>query len=143
MNWISYFIQGMEFLFLGTGSYFDLKEQKIPAWHLSVFGILGILGNLLFRYQTPGLIIGGICVGGILLTVGWLSKEELGYGDGIGVMILGIFEGWQKLFPVLLTAFFLSSIWGVVQVFWCKKSKKETMPFFPFLFIAFLGGILI
>lgn len=143
MNWISYFIQGIEILFLGIGSYFDLKEQKIPAWNLVVFGVIGILGNLLFQYQKPGRIFGGICVGGILLIVGWLSKEELGYGDGIGVMILGIFEGWKKIFPVLLTAFFLSSIWGVFQVFCCKKSKKETMPFFPFLLISFLGGIFI
>ena len=133
----------MELLFLGMGSYFDLKEQKIPAWHLGLFGFLGVLGNLLYQYQVWSCLFGGICIGGILLMVGWLSKEELGYGDGIGVMILGIFEGWKNLLPILLAAFFLSSIWGMFLVLWCKKPKKETMPFFPFLFISFMGGILI
>lgn len=143
MNWNSVIVRGMELLFLGMGSYFDLKEQKIPAWYLGLFGFFGVLGNLLYQYQEWSCLFGGICIGGILLMVGWLSKEELGYGDGIAVMILGIFEGWKKLLPTLLAAFFLSSIWGMFQMFWCKKSGKETMPFFPFLFISFLGGIFI
>lgn len=143
MNWVSYFVQGTELLFLGIGSYFDLKNQKIPLWYLCLFGLVGVFGNVLFDYQEISRIFGGILIGGSLLAVGWLTKEEFGYGDGIGVMILGIFEGWKKLFPVLLLAFLLSSIWGIFQLFYRKCSKKETIPFFPFLFISFMGGIIL
>lgn len=142
MNGSVCFIEGVELLFLGIGSYFDLKNQKIPIWFLMVAGVLAVFVNILFDYQDLFMILCGICVGGLLLIAGWISKEEIGYGDGIGVLVLGIFEGGLELLSILLIAFLLSSIWGVLKVIVFRKSRKEMMPFFPFLLISFLGGMM-
>lgn len=143
MEWKLYFVQGLELLFLGFGAYFDIKDRELPILFLSFFTVLGILCNLFWKYQSIENSFIGVCIGGIFLFAGWLTKEAIGYGDGIGLMTLGLFEGWRGMLPILFAAFLLSGIYGLWRVVGCGQSGHDTMPFFPFLFLALIGVILL
>lgn len=136
-----YFIQGTELLFLGVGSYFDVKDQQIPAWFFLPFGALGIICNIAWRYQKLPDVFWGICVGCIFLLIGRLTEEEIGYGDGIGILILAIFEGCQGVLSIVFPAFMLSGIYGIGRLIVFRESPKAAMPFFPFLLISMTGVI--
>lgn len=143
MEWHQYFLQGTEVLFLGLGTYFDIKDQEIPLTFLLVFGGLGIIYNVVWKYQTLQNVLIGICIGGLFLFVGWLTQEAIGYGDGLGLVILGLFEGWQGMIPIVFGAFLLSGVYGIWRLIGLQKSRNDVMPFFPFLLIARMGVMLV
>ena len=126
-------------MYLGIGTFWDVKDQELPVLFLLSFGIAGIMCNLLWRYQSLENLMLGSLLGGILLLLGRISNESIGYGDGLGIMILGIFEGVEGILPVVIGAFWFSGIYGVWRLLGLKSTGSDTMPFFPFLFIAFVG----
>lgn len=139
MNWGKYWAEGMVLLFLGIGSWFDLKIKALPVLFFWVFGTLGLLGNLIWNYQgLEELLLGG-SIGCVFLLIGYFSKESIGYGDGIGIIILGIFMGSRDVQWILLYAFLLSGIYGILKKILQKASVQDTFPFFPFLLLAALG----
>ena len=139
MNFQSGCINVVEFLFLSIGSYFDMKNREIPINYLVIFGGLGIAANVIWKYQPIFEVLAGGCIGVVFLTVGWMTKEALGYGDGWALVILGIMKGWYELIPVVFGAFLLSSVYGIGRLIGLKASRDETIPFYPFLLIAFVG----
>ena len=139
MNGEQYFIQGLELLFLGIGSYLDIRDRELPVIFLTVFGVLVIFCNVVWNYQGfRNVIIGGM-IGATFLLTGWVTKESIGYGDGIGLVILGILEGFPGMIPVIFGAFLFSGIYGLWKLVGLKKSVSDTMPFYPFLLMAFVG----
>ncbi len=143
MEWQLYFLEGMEFLFLGLGSWFDLKSQKIPVMFLVVSGVIAVAGNVYGRYQSFSDIIPGVFIGLMFLWIGWITKEAIGYGDGLGILILAVLAGWKGMIPIVCGGFFLSGIYGIYRMICLKGSGEETIPFFPFLLLALLGMILL
>lgn len=129
----------VEFVFLGLGTYFDIKDRELPVKYLLFFGIVGIGMNIVWKYQSfQEALIGG-SVGGVFLAIGWITKEAIGYGDGWGLVILGILKGWKELIPVVFGAFLLSGIYSLWRLIGLKTSRYETMPFYPFLLAASVG----
>ncbi len=143
MEWKLYFVQGLELLFLGIGSCFDIRDGELPVPFLTLFAVLGILCNLLWRYQEIGNAVIGIGIGSSFLIAGWITGEAIGYGDGIGLMIIGLLEGCRGMIPIIIIAFLLSGIYGLWRVIGCGQPGSDTMPFFPFLFLALIGVILL
>lgn len=143
MDWERYFIQGMELLFFGIGAYFDIRDRELPITFLTAFGLLGIICNVIWKYQSLENVLIGCFAGGTFLIIGWMTKEAIGYGDGIGLVILGIFEGMKGMIPIVIGAFFLSGIYGLWNLIGQKKNSSDTMPFFPFILLAFIGVTLL
>ena len=143
MDWKIYFVQGLELLFLGIGSYLDLKEQKLPLWFLFGFWGCGLLFNLFCPYQSLEELLAGMIVGAVFLLAGWASRESIGYGDGIGLVVLGCMEGVRRMIPVIFGAFLLSAVFGMWKLIGKRESRESTMPFFPFLLIAWMGVLVL
>lgn len=143
VNWEYYFMQGFEVLFLGMGSYFDMKNREIPIEFLISFGSFGIICNSILKYQSLKNIILGISVGIFFLLIGWAAKESIGYGDGLGICVLGIFEGWTGIIPLVFGAFLLCGVYGIWRMIRFGEQKESTMAFYPFLFLAFMGVIVL
>ena len=129
----------IELVFLGIGTYFDMKNKELPTAYLFLFGVVTIAGILLFSFENIGRSLIGAGVGGTFLFVGWMTKEAIGYGDGIGLVILGLLEGWPGIIPIVVGAFLLSGVYGIWRLLGCGDSRFEEIPFYPFLLIAFIG----
>lgn len=143
MDLIESVIWILELLFLGIGSFFDMKERELPVLFLQVFAGLGILFNGLWKYQNLWEVVLGSLFGTAFLVIGVLTKEQIGYGDGIGLVILGILEGFKGMLPIVTGAFLLSGIYGLWSLLGVKKSGDTAIPFFPFLLLTFMGVTLL
>lgn len=128
-------------LFLGIGSVYDVRSRELPGRFLFTFAVLAVLSNAVLRYQSLSEIFYGVLLGGSFLVLGWITKEAIGYGDGIGIMITGVLLGGSRTFIILAEAFFLSAFYGIGKLLLKKAAASDTMPFYPFLFTASLGGI--
>lgn len=139
MDWESYITQGIELLFLGIASCMDLKNKTLSVVFLKIFGVIGILCNLFFWDQSITEILTGLLPGAVVFAAAKLSNEAVGYGDALMILILGLFEGGYGIVPVLFAAFLAAGIYGLFRVVIIHSSLKDTMPFVPFLFLAFMG----
>ena len=78
-----------------------------------------------------------ICVY-VLLLAAWVSREEIGYGDGAMLMASGIFLGFWRNVELFLTALMLivpTALFGLIVK---HRRKDYRMPFLPFLFVAYV-----
>lgn len=136
----SLFLQSILLLFLAVLTYYDLKYKKIPAWLLLLMAVTGMIYVIkigdyknLSRYM-------GILVGLVFFALALLSHEAIGKGDALLFLILGWFLGMYQTIFLLFVAFFLSAVFAGFLLLIKKGNFKTSLPFLPFLYIAF-GGI--
>ena len=139
MVWKIWFMKGMELLFLGIGSWMDLRTRELSVSFLGLFGVLSISCNVFWNYQSAKSLFAGCTVGILFLVIGWMTRESIGYGDGLAILILGIFEGGKNIFWIVFGAFLLGGIYGGYRMAVKKSKAEDTFPFFPFLMFAALG----
>lgn len=105
-------------LLLGTGLLLRLWEGSFPG---CLWGLLP--GALLF----------------VLSLSGWL---QIGPGDGLMLLALGIWETAAAIVLHFLAALVLAGLWGLLRYAWKKRNLKKEYPFLPFLCCSYLGRFL-
>lgn len=127
--------------FLGIAAWQDKRSLSISKKFLFLAGIFAVLGRYLLDKQATLLEWGmSLLPGMILLGFGWLSRWQIGMGDVIVVLIMGLWLGYEKTFAILLIGMFLCSVFCGALVLFRKAGRKTEVPFVPFLLIAYLVG---
>lgn len=81
----------------------------------------------------------GLAVGVILIGISYITKGQVGMGDGVVIGIIGLCFGIQITVQVFMYGLFISAIAAII-ILGCKRgSRKTTMPFIPFLLLGYLG----
>lgn len=126
------------FVFLLLCAYFDMKEKKIPCYLFFAFGIIGVLFLFISQEKEVLPALQGAIVGIGVLFLAKVTEEGIGYGDGIILLITGMYLGLRQNVLLFLMAIILSSVFALL--FWLVKrvDRKTELPFVPFLAAAFL-----
>ena len=116
----------------------DIQSRTVSVLLLIIAGIVSMMYQICVGKMGWLSVAGGAAVGGVFLLISKVTRESFGYGDSIGISILGVFLGFLRVLTVLSIAFFLL-LWVSIPVLWKKKmSKKYTLPFYPFLTCGYL-----
>ena len=122
-------------MLLSIQCYWDIKKQEIPT-NISVVG--AILGFLLSVHTRRDFL--DVCMAllpGVSLCVfGYLSRESIGYGDGILICVLGMFYTWKMVVLICFLSLVFSAAMALVLFVVFGKSGKERIPFVPFLLLG-------
>jgi len=126
-------------------TFIDLEHQIIPnrlTFFILIWGILWqIFYQELFWYQAAG---GAILGGGLLLLAAIVSRGGMGGGDIKLMFAAGFILGIPATALALFLSFLIGSIIGLTLILLRIKSRKDPIPFGPFLslgiFIAVLWG---
>ena len=126
-------------------SYYDLKYQRIPVRLLCLSGLAAVVYSAILQREVYVSCIMGACVGAFLLLLGKITKEGIGYGDGITFMLSGMLLGFRKNVLLLCVSLLLSAVFSIVLLVVKKGNRKTTFPFIPCVLIAdvivmFCGG---
>jgi len=136
------FNEMMAILFLGIGSIMDIKRRKISIWLFIIFGIVGICIQIWqYHDRIPQL---SVCLlpGLVLLGVSKGTREALGYGDSLAVLVLGIYVGLWETTEIVIGGLLLSAVWAGILMIFLKRGKQAEFPFLPFLFLGMAGKII-
>lgn len=108
-------------VFLAILAKADIEKQELPISVLLLFGVPA----LLFRIIEGGILSSlSDCVPGVfLLLLSFLTKEQLGYGDGAATLIAGLLTGTQICMTLCLTAFCLAGCYSACSIL--RKSFRE------------------
>ena len=75
----------------------------------------------------------GLVPGILFLFLSFVTRQGIGYGDSILILLLGASVGIEAELEILLLAFALSGIWAVALLFRKKGNVQQEFPFVPFL----------
>jgi leader peptidase (prepilin peptidase)/N-methyltransferase len=122
-------------------SFIDLKHRIIPNIVVMITLIIGIIfsfiGDISFSTSVLGMIVGGG-----LLFIFAIIPGAIGGGDIKLMFALGAYLGHIKILWALILAFIVASIISIILILFKIKSRKDYIPFAPFLalgtFISFL-----
>ena len=126
--------------FLVVNAVYDVRYRRILLQTVPVFLISGVL--LLVSGENT--LVSGLTAllpGVFLLLLGKITREAVGYGDGLIVMVTGIYLGLWETCAVVMGALFLSAIWGSVLMMGKRKGLHGEISWVPFLLISYTGGL--
>lgn len=131
-------------------TFIDIDVQLIPN-NLLIFSILPLVTFVIVNhpnsYQSH--IIGGILLTLIFFIIGYIGKliykvDSMGMGDVKYAGVIGLLLGWEKGILAFVIAFFSAAAIIVIMSMYKKLSRKQRIPFGPFLsigcFVAFFWG---
>lgn len=116
----------------------DIRKKEIRRVWLLVLGVAGVLlmvvgGGLRGVADLAGFIPGMLC-----LLVAWMTKEQLGWGDAILILVMGCYLDAIALMNVCMIAFAIAGFAALVLIVVVKKSKKYELPLVPFLLTGYV-----
>lgn len=124
-------------IILGVICVFDIKRKKIPVYMLIILAAVGIISNFTVgEFDIEKRII-AMLPGMILLIVSMITKQQIGYGDGMIILIMGLYIDIDDILSIVLSSFLLSSIAAIILMTVFKKKKNFEMAFSPFLLIGY------
>lgn len=125
----------------------DIREKEISLWKLKVYGILAAAVSIwkLFSPEDNLLLLicrllAGLLPGIFLLVLAKITREAVGYGDGLILLFIGLSLGFWEcigIFFIGLLGVFLAAV--LVALFFGRKKGME-IPFIPFLLTGLAGG---
>lgn len=129
-------------VFLAVNGWTDWKKREISLVLTGIYGVEGLILSIISERELWDFLI-PLGFGSLFLLMGLLSDGALGMGDGWVLLSLGLMLNTADYIKMLWGGLFLTAVVSVTLLIIFKKNKKTELPFVPFLFWAYLGGIVI
>ena len=93
--------QAAAILLLGGNAWTDLRRQRISIMLTAGIFLAAVIMRV--RYGEYAALAAGMIPGILLLCLAWLTREALGYGDGLVEIVLGALLGWRTAVEILFS----------------------------------------
>ena len=127
------------FILLAVASVIDWRKREIPMSLLFIMSAGVMIFAIYCKDITIWYRLAGGALGIMLFVVSTVTKEAIGYGDSWLILLLGVQLGILRVLQLLFAASLLAVIFAVFYLWVRKWNRKATLPFVPFLTIAYLG----
>lgn len=127
------------FFMLAVAGVMDWRKKELPVWYLVGMSI----GITIFAVccKEIGLWhrLAGVALGVVFIGISKATKEAIGYGDSWLILLLGVHLGGLGALQVLFTASLFAAIYALFYLWIRKWRRNATLPFVPFLALAYVG----
>lgn len=120
-------------IFLGILSLEDIREKSISVKRLTVGALAAVICRLIAGEASGVLIMSNFIPGVLLLLLSIITRESIGKGDGVAVMILGLWIGGEMAFLVVCLAIWAAGIFATICLI---QKRRDLIPFVPCLLIG-------
>ena len=111
----------------------DIKKKELNLIYCIIFFVVGVAYALFYLNENIEAVIFALMPGMILLIISIVCSEQIGLGDGIMVITLGLLVNVAQLLSVLVWTFIFVSIVAIIKILF---NKKTTIPLAPFLLMG-------
>ena len=128
-------------ILLALNSRRDIRTGTIPVLPnllAGAFGCAWSLANELLSF--PDLCF-GLGLGGLVLLVGLLTNEAVGFGDGLLLMVTGSVLGGKNNLLLFFGGLMAAGFGSFFLFVFGKAGIKTAIPFVPFLLLAYMGMV--
>ena len=129
------------YLSVETGS--DIRKKEISVISSFICGSAALLLRFamgLLRPQADAVqfLLTAILPGCVLLLIGKITRQEIGYGDGILLLVCGLCLGGKNAILLFMSGLFLMFPVSLILLLSGKSDRMAELPFAPFLLAAYL-----
>jgi len=110
-------------------------------WFGTAIGIIFIIISILMKQNIFTYIIGAI-IGAGVITIIILTTKGMGWGDAELLFVIGLFLGIKLSIVTIFLSFILGGLIGSILIMLKIKSRKDYIPFGPFISAGALISIL-
>lgn len=133
---------GIIAIFILLCSISDLKQRKIYMEIVIFFFPFLLLYGMLWGKATVYEWIEDIALGAVLLLLGILWRNQIGLGDGVFLLMLGMVWNIRFLMWSTIIASAALGVFGGIMILMGKADKRCKLPFVPFMAVSVLGNLL-
>ncbi len=120
----------------------DFRKRSFAVQELLIAALLGGIAAVVFRTGL-GSAAAGISVGVVLYIAACCSREQIGKGDAILLMITGVILGGQGNLELLLLALLLAAVYAGWLLVVKRAGRRSRFAFVPFLGVAQLFRLVV
>ena len=114
-------------------SVYDIRYRSIPIWCI----MAGFSGAVIYIACTGNVniyeIVLDVLPGAVFILIAFCTREKVGYGDGLVVLIMGIVMHADLCIFALTCGLIISAIFSAVMVASRRLGLRAEIPFVPFL----------
>lgn len=121
----------------------DWKKKTIPILYLLILSVTVVISSFLCTDVSIEHRIGGVLLGIFFLIVSKCTREAIGYGDSWLILFLGLQLGYLQAIGVLFVASMFAAVASLFFLWRCRWRRNSTLPFVPFLTIAYLAVVVL
>lgn len=127
------FLMGLSFL-----SYQDYRKKEVSLALILLLGIFGMIFRLTDGKLQWASLLAGMSIGVIFMLLSFLTGGKIGVGDGLVLIVSGVYLGFWRNLSMCLIALSLAGLNGLLLLLMKRCKKEDTLPFFPFLLAGYV-----
>lgn len=138
--------EGIAFGFLCICAVFDIRKKEIPTALIGIGFAAAFLTNVWRIMNKSQSFVGvGFCLlpGIFFLLVSLCTREKVGFGDGLMLLIIGLFTGFYHCLFIVCISLIFSSVAALILLLLRRAGKESRIPFAPFLAIGMGVGFFV
>lgn len=116
----------------------DFRRKEISLKVCIVFAAIGVLFAVPFWQSSWPDFIAGILTGVLLLVIAGISRESIGYGDGVIILAAGVLLGGHRTILLLMYALFFCCLYALTRFLFRMANRKKRIAFVPFMIPSYL-----
>lgn len=126
---------------------YDLRNYLIPDFVLvpsilATFFIISLSYSIFKNFPISENILGALLFSGFFLFQYFVSSGRwIGGGDIKLGLLLGLILGWKLALVSLILAYIFGALIALILIALKKKTRKDILPFAPFLIISFVFSL--
>ena len=139
--WIKYTLLAFWVIVIGLID-FDTTDIYVSTTASGIgLAFLFIIIDIVSGVNIGNNILGGVIGGGTISLIILLTKG-MGWGDAELFLLGGLFMGYQLTLVAIVLSFVLGAIVSIVLILLHKKTRKDYIPFAPYISMAILISVL-
>lgn len=123
---------------LGIMSVEDIRNKGIKRLWLIGLGIVGLVFTIADAEVLCVSFLLRFVPGVVFVLLAWATREQIGMGDALLILVMGWYLNAIELVDVCLLAFFIAGLVALVLLVVIRKSKKFELPMVPFIFAGYV-----
>ena len=123
---------------LGIMSVEDIRKKGIKRLWLIGLGIVGLIFTVADAEVLCVSFLLRFVPGVVFVLLAWATREQIGMGDALLILVMGWYLNAIELVDVCLLAFFIVGLVALVLLVVIKKTKKFELPMVPFIFAGYV-----
>ena len=124
-------------LMLSAGTWTDIREKRVDVRPILLAGLAGIAIRIIVRDEGIPVLLAALTPGMLLLAVALTSRGGVGMGDGLCVLVLGLYFPPEEVWRILFLALCFGGVMGVFLLF-RGRGRGHSFPFLPCLLVGSL-----